>query len=311
MWHFINLTNGIELLQSLMRDCGVSRSEVSFCRIQSSHCEACDFEAVLREIDHNMLLRLAMGDVVLVHDCSSRDLHWPEPLAAADAEADEEADDSSDDSSDTSSGDVAAPTRGHPRAIWWGVEWVRYALREIWNLESEGGAQGGSERKSKRTWWLRGYNVNSLYREKLRALPKSLRKRLKYYRTVAAAAGTQDVLLYGASRWTAMDGEKEWYAEQLMLAMTENDDEEGEIEIGEEEEEEEEEEEAKTSGSDGPVRPRQRMVHSVDAVHSSYDAVLGELRKMMPTTAGTTVVVPPGSELYCAAEFVGVGRAAL
>ena len=45
IWHFINLTNGIELLHSLVHDCGVIPSAISFCRIQSSHCETCDFQA--------------------------------------------------------------------------------------------------------------------------------------------------------------------------------------------------------------------------------------------------------------------------
>merc|ERR1712151_972780 len=63
VWHVINLTNGLELLASLMRECGVDRGAVSFCRIQSSHCEHKNYVNVLREIDHNILVRLAMGDV--------------------------------------------------------------------------------------------------------------------------------------------------------------------------------------------------------------------------------------------------------
>jgi hypothetical protein len=100
VFHVINLTNGIEMMPLLRRFCGVSGPSVGFCRIQSSHCEQCDFEAVLREIDHNVLVKLALGDVVLVHDCGSRDLTWP--ATAHDQQEEEQI--------------------SVPRAIWWGLE---------------------------------------------------------------------------------------------------------------------------------------------------------------------------------------------
>ena len=288
IWHFINLTNGIELLHSLVHDCGVIPSAISFCRIQSSHCETCDFQAVLREIDHNLLLRLAMGDVVIIHDCSSRDLHWPDVIAG------------NENMGETESSRPLA--RGHPRAIWWGAEWVRYALCTIWNLDGshEAGTSPGEDAgddqgvrcSSARTWWLRGYNVNGLYREQMRKLPKSLRKRLKYYRNIVAAAGTQDVLLYGASCSTAMDGEREWYAEQLLQSERYEDEFEG--------------------LSHGAVAGNTRYI---DSTHASYEAVLCELRADAPAGSDPAnerflPVIPPGSMLYCSADFVGVGRAA-
>jgi len=118
VWHMINLTNGLELLQELIES-GHQAEGLQFCRIQSSHCEARDFEAVLRELDHNMLLRLALGDAVIVHDCGSRGLVWPSQMElqvgkAPSAEFDEDL------------------TGTVPRAIWWGLEWVRFVLRDIW-----------------------------------------------------------------------------------------------------------------------------------------------------------------------------------
>ena len=126
----------------------------------------------------------------------------------------------------------------------------------------------------------------------MRKLPKSLRKRLKYYRNIVAAAGTQDVLLYGSSCSTAMDGEREWYAEQLLQSERYEDEFEG--------------------LSHGAVAGNTRYI---DSTHASYEAVLCELRADAPAGSDPAnerflPVIPPGSMLYCSADFVGVGRAA-
>lgn len=194
VWHMINLTNGLELLKELLER-GHSAEALHFCRLQSSHCEARDFEAVLRELDHNMLLRLAVGDAVVIHDCGSRGLVWPSPMELQVANA------------PATTGFDEELTGTVPRAVWWGLEWVRYVLRDIWHLEGE---EASSE------VWLRGCRVTDLFRKKAHRLPKSLRKRLRYYRGIAAAAGTKDVLLYGASRGTDLDGKKDVYYSMLL-----------------------------------------------------------------------------------------------
>lgn len=168
--HFINLTNGIEALQHL------DRQDVSFVRIQSSRCEANDFYGILSDIDHNLLFQLAIGSECVVYDYGSRGTAWP----GADGEM------------------------KVPRAIWWGVEWVRYALRRTWKIEETDAPPPT----------LRGYNVKSLFDEKLNRLPKPLYKKLKYYRKFHPE-GVDLVGAYG-TKGTTFDGKDDVY-ERMVL----------------------------------------------------------------------------------------------
>ena len=93
--NFINLTNGIEALPALDHSTQV-------CRIQSSRCEANDFYGVLQDLDHNLLFHLATGAECRIYDDGSRGTRWP--------------------------GEVEQKI---PRAIWWGLVWVRYALEDV------------------------------------------------------------------------------------------------------------------------------------------------------------------------------------
>ena len=118
--HFINLTNGLELLGELI-ELGHDPDSIAFCRIQSSHCERCDFAAVLQNLDHNLLLRLAMGDVVVVYDCGSRGMSWPKPKIK-DGPSDDQA---KAEAEDGGGGGSEFEREFIPRALWWGLEWTR------------------------------------------------------------------------------------------------------------------------------------------------------------------------------------------
>lgn len=87
---FINLTNGIEALH----DHGFSLSDVSFVRIQSSHIESHKFDEILQELDHNLLMNLAMGFRCDIYDYGAR--------------------------SDTA------------KALRIGIEWIRFVLYRRW-----------------------------------------------------------------------------------------------------------------------------------------------------------------------------------
>jgi len=56
--HFVNLSNGVEALPLLQGQ------PFAFVRIQSSHCEANNFDGILGALDSTFLMYLAMG-----HDC--------------------------------------------------------------------------------------------------------------------------------------------------------------------------------------------------------------------------------------------------
>eukprot|EP00968_Pinguiococcus_pyrenoidosus_P014421 scaffold1307_cov200-Pinguiococcus_pyrenoidosus.AAC.110 len=168
VYHVINLSNGVEALPAL-RESGIPPELVGVMRLQSSHCEAQAFEKILTELDHSLLFRLALGSYVCVYDVGSRAAQWPDG------------------------------NRWVPRAIWWGLEWVRFVLNDVWGLE-----------KPSDKILLRGYNVDDLFRKQLFRLSKTTRTRLKYYRPFVA---TRRLRLFGAYRpgGTTLDGDKEAY----------------------------------------------------------------------------------------------------
>ena len=64
---FINLTNGIEYLKG-----NDIPSDVSFIRIQSTHCEQKHWDSVFEDLDNNFLMNLALGNECTVIDYGSR-----------------------------------------------------------------------------------------------------------------------------------------------------------------------------------------------------------------------------------------------
>jgi hypothetical protein len=73
--HFINLSNGVEALPMLE---GVP---TSFVRIQSSHCEANNFNGILGGLDSTFLMYLAMGHDCYIYDFGSRNKKRKAPRA--------------------------------------------------------------------------------------------------------------------------------------------------------------------------------------------------------------------------------------
>ena len=127
--HFINLSNGAEAL-ALLEGAGVPPEQIAFMRLQSSHCEAQDYAGVLTNLDHNLLMHLALGFECRAYDFGSRGNDWE----AEDGELER---------------------RYVPRALWWGLEWSRFALTRMWKLPSAGPPL------------LRGYNVEALFDKQL------------------------------------------------------------------------------------------------------------------------------------------------
>lgn len=161
--HFVNLKNGIEAVPAL-RDLGL---DFDFVRIQSTMCEAGDMEKVVGELDANFLLAAALGYSCVVYDYGSRD-----------------------------------KKRGTPRALWYGLEFVRYALNVEWF--------GAPDRVPV----LRGKNVSHNFSRALRGFSKSAKKKLRYYRKFL----TDDVKkrgrvrLVGVYQFTPHDDDETFYA---------------------------------------------------------------------------------------------------
>lgn len=161
--HFVNLKNGVEAIPTLDA-LGIPHD---YLRIQSTMCEVGDMEKVLLELDATFLVAAALGYSCVVYDYGSRD-----------------------------------KKRGVPRALWYGLEFVRYALNVEWF--------GAPDRPP----ILRGKRVDQDFRRKLGGLSKSCKKRMRYYRQFippeVAARGA--VRLVGVYQFTEHDDDAAFYA---------------------------------------------------------------------------------------------------
>jgi hypothetical protein len=91
---FLNLTNGIEIFDKFPNL--LSLENVSFIRIQSTHCEQKNYEEMFSNLDSNFLMHLAMGFDCIVYDFGSRRFD------------------------------------GNSRACWQGLELIRFICNKIW-----------------------------------------------------------------------------------------------------------------------------------------------------------------------------------
>jgi len=167
--HFVNLTNGIELLP-WMRQAGLP--EPIFMRLESTACEQQRFAHILDSLDASLVMSLALGEACVVYDCGSRNAK-----------------------------------RGVPRALWYGTEFVKYALHCLWFPEQRDRRPGAV---------LRGYNVAAQWDKVLGDLPEGTKKRIRYYAPYARRCNPSGLLLlFGAYRATDQDNNAEFYVETL------------------------------------------------------------------------------------------------
>lgn len=122
--HYVNLTNGIEAIPRLQQ-LGLP---YRFLRLPSTRCEQQQFEQLMNDLDADLLMRLALGQCCLVHDFGSRN-----------------------------------KKRGAPRAVWYGLEFIRFALRRLWL-----GEQGAA--------YLRGYSVANVFEGHVKGLSDGTKK---------------------------------------------------------------------------------------------------------------------------------------
>lgn len=169
--HFLNLTNGLEALPKLQN---IGIYDASFVRIQSTLLEQGHLEQLMNDLDASFLLALALGHTALVYDFGSRNRK-----------------------------------RGAPRAIWYGIEFIRYALNFLW-YEHRGRA------------FLRGHNVAKRFDEQIRGFSQSTKRRLQYFGSYVARDDTEvsnspsdpcfsPVKLYGVYASTVHDTDFNFY----------------------------------------------------------------------------------------------------
>lgn len=143
----------------------------SFVRIQSTLCEQQQFEKMMNFLDADLLLHLALGRCCIVIDYGSRN-----------------------------------KKRGAPRALWMGLEFVRFALMRLW-----------LDRPA--TAYLRGHSVGDAFERTLQGFSKSSKKRLRYFRRFLPPGGLHEVLLVGAYSATDNDDDDAFYQHTLWSAL--------------------------------------------------------------------------------------------
>ena len=172
--YFINLTNGIEAID-VLRKRGVTMQQINYFRLQSTHCESRNYQAIIENLDYNLLMSLALGYIVVIFDYGCR------------------------------GSKVEDHRDGIPRSYWWGIEWITFCLNHFWDLQGQDDAP-----------MVRGCNTRHAFEEQVKALPKDLRRRLKYFRPFLRS---NRIHLYPVYCKTDKDGEKEYYAAMLKGAV--------------------------------------------------------------------------------------------
>lgn len=160
--HFVNLTNGLEALP-LLKSIDVP---FHFCRLQSTQCEASRPDLLISAVESGILFQLALGECCLIYDYGSRNKET-----------------------------------GASRAIWYGLEFLRYTLRKVWYPEAS---------KSD-VAYLRGRNVSRMFDEIIDSFSKATMRQLKYYRQFTSPETTTDVQLYGVYNATTNDADNGYY----------------------------------------------------------------------------------------------------
>lgn len=169
--HFVNLKNGIEAIPTLKRELQIV--DYDFVRIQSSLLEAGNVEKMILELDAALLAQLALGRSCFVWDYGSRDV---------------------------------VKGKGNPRALWYGVEFVRFALRREWFPDGVGATAPPPV--------LRGKQVEKDWTNKLSMLSRGAKRKIRYYKQFIPE-GVCDVRLIGVYRPTTHDDDVEFYRSTL------------------------------------------------------------------------------------------------
>ena len=127
-----------------------------FCRIQSTHCEQKLWSQMILEIENDMLMNLAIGNTCMVVD---------------------------------------AGKRGRTRALWQGLEFLKYALHRCW-LDCE--YQSNGRASTSQGYFSQCYSV----------LSQPAKSKLKYYRKFLL---TDTIRLYPTSKKTVNDGRYDYF----------------------------------------------------------------------------------------------------
>jgi hypothetical protein len=169
---FINLTNGLEIVNE---ELPISMNEFQFVRLQSTHLEGNWYDLFLQELDHNLLMYLAMGYRCYIYDYGSR---------RKDSQM------------------------GQARALWQGVLWVRFVLNRVWLKKMTDEEPlfylDGETKRARSTDLLPDFKnrIVTCFSEN-----KPLRRRIKYFEKYVNPENIPNgIRLYGVYKYTTNDG---------------------------------------------------------------------------------------------------------
>lgn len=157
MKYYLNLTNGIEWVQDL----NVPIKDIGCIRIQSTKCEQKDWSYIIEDLDYQFLLDLALGEDVVVLDCS--------------------------------------PKKDVSRALYQGVEWLKYVLNRRWFDREE-------------DCFVKSNKVNNYFNEEYKLLSRRAKNKLDYLKKFLL---TDKIYLQGICKGTSMDSNYEGYKQIL------------------------------------------------------------------------------------------------
>lgn len=98
-----------------------------------------------------------------------------------------------------------------PRALWYGVEFIRYALNRAW-FDREVDCH------------LRGYNVTKQFREHYSSFSKPTMRRLSYFAKYINREETHDIQLIGVYKSTTHDDDFPYYKSLAHQYLLDDDD---------------------------------------------------------------------------------------
>jgi len=149
------IRNWINLTNGLQAISEYGLTEYSVMRLQSTHCEQKRWEDVLASVPDEFLFRVALGDECVVFDYGAR--------------------------------------KAVPRAIWQGLEWVKYVLSRRW-FDADYAPQG------------RARTAGMYFAEQFSAMGKRTKVRLDYFKPMVS--GT--IRIRSVTGSTERDGNKQW-----------------------------------------------------------------------------------------------------
>lgn len=170
--HYLNLTNGIAWLKQIQE----TKEPYSFIRIQSTTLERKDYIKLFQDLDHDLLLHLALGWECVIYDCGTN--------------------------------------RPFSKTIYTGVPLIRYILNRRWfgtftdqvfRLNRDG-SKGANVSE------YYDFVYRNLFEYEQNKEKTSLKKKLDYYKRYL---GCKEIMIEGKSISTDKDGNYPYFAEIL------------------------------------------------------------------------------------------------